>query len=152
MGWRRIGGKSYLNQCWPDSLTHICSTKGGLINLCSTHRYYHTCPTTTQISHSWAPSSFRLHIPTAPQAPHHNWRPPIHSWHFGTCCVFGFAATLMLCWLNVRRLRPALLHTEHTGGNVIWNHTYMSNQALNIAAYICVVRIWIQMRYNYSLL
>ena len=28
MAWRRPGANYYLNQCWPDSLTHICGTRG----------------------------------------------------------------------------------------------------------------------------
>ena len=28
MAWRRIGDNHYLNQCLPDSLTHICGTRG----------------------------------------------------------------------------------------------------------------------------
>ena len=28
MAWRRIGDKLYLNRSWPDSLTHICGTRG----------------------------------------------------------------------------------------------------------------------------
>ena len=28
MAWRRTGDKHYLNQSWPNSLTHICGTRG----------------------------------------------------------------------------------------------------------------------------
>ena len=28
MAWRRIATSHYLNECWPDSLTHICGTRG----------------------------------------------------------------------------------------------------------------------------
>ena len=32
MAWRRIGDKPLSNQCWPDSLTHICGIKGRWVN------------------------------------------------------------------------------------------------------------------------
>ena len=37
MVWRRIATSHYLNQCWPDSLTHLCGTRGiwVLTNICT---------------------------------------------------------------------------------------------------------------------
>ena len=32
MAWHRIGDEPYLNQCWPDSLTHICNARGRWVN------------------------------------------------------------------------------------------------------------------------
>ena len=42
MVWRRIGDKTYLNQCSPDSLTHICGTRGDeLTHCCLVPWHYH---------------------------------------------------------------------------------------------------------------
>ena len=32
MAWHRIATSHYLNQCWPDTLTHICGTSGRWFN------------------------------------------------------------------------------------------------------------------------
>ena len=32
MAWRRLAASLYLNQCWPDSSTHICGTRGRWVN------------------------------------------------------------------------------------------------------------------------
>ena len=35
MAWCQTASKHYLNQCWPNSLTHICSTRGRWVKVTS---------------------------------------------------------------------------------------------------------------------
>ena len=39
MAWWRIGAKTYLNWCWPNSMTHICSNRWRWVNTLRTRQH-----------------------------------------------------------------------------------------------------------------